>query len=51
VISVAFKTPLKTRLGVCGNRPSLLHPPDGYIGFTPSCPSNILQQNFAHGSK
>jgi len=27
---------------------SLLHRPDDYIGFTPSCLPHILQQNAAH---
>jgi len=27
---------------------SLLHQPNDYIGFTPSCPPHILQQNCAH---
>jgi len=49
VISVAFKTPLKKRLGICIYKTSLLHRPDEYIGFTPSCPPHILQQNCAHG--
>ena len=38
VIIVAFKTPLKIRLGICIYETSLLHRPDDYIGFTPSCP-------------
>jgi len=38
VISVAFKTPLEIRLGICIYKTSLLHRPDEYIGFTPSCP-------------
>jgi len=48
VISVAFKTSLKTRLGICIDKTSHQHRPDEYIGFTPSCPSHILQQNCAH---
>jgi len=47
VISVAFKTPLKIRLGICIYKTSLLHRPDEYIGFTPSYPPNILQQKCA----
>jgi len=39
VISVAFKTPLEARLGVCIYKTALLlHRPETYIGFTPSCP-------------
>jgi len=39
VISVAFKTSLEIRLGICSlYKTSLLHQPDDYIGFTPSCP-------------
>ena len=37
VISIAFKTPLKTRLGICIDKMSYQHRPDEYIGFTPSC--------------
>jgi len=37
VISVAFKTPLETRLGICIYKTSLLRRPDVYIGFTLSC--------------
>jgi len=49
VISVAFKTPLETRLEICTYKIfSLLHRPNYYIGFTPSCPPHILQQNCAH---
>ena len=48
VISVALKTPLEIRLGICIYETSLLHQPDDYIGLTPSCPSHILQQNCAH---
>ena len=49
VISVALKTPLEIRLGICIYKTSLLHRPDDYIGLTPSCPSHSLQQNCAHG--
>jgi len=38
VISVALKTPLEIRLGICIYKTSLLHRPDDYIGFTPRCP-------------
>jgi len=48
VISVALKTPLEIKLGICIHKTSFLHRPDDYIGFTPSCPSLILQQNCAH---
>jgi len=37
VTTVALKTPLETRLGICIYETSLLHQPDDYIGFTPSC--------------
>jgi len=48
VISVVLKTPLQIRLGICIYKMSLLHRPDDYIGFTPSSPLHILQQNCAH---
>jgi len=48
VISVALKTHLEIRLGIYIYKASLLHRPDDYIGFTPSCPTHILQQNCAH---
>jgi len=48
MISVALKTPLEIKLGNCIYKTSLLHRPDHYIGFTPSCPPYILQQNCAH---
>jgi len=48
VISVAFKTPLETRLGICIDKTAHQHRPDEYIGFTPTCPPHILQQNCAH---
>jgi len=48
MISVALKTPLKTRLGMCIYKTSLPHRPGDYIGFTSSCPPHILQQNCAH---
>jgi len=37
VISVALKTPLQIRSGICIHKTSLLHRPVDYIGFTPSC--------------
>jgi len=48
VITVALKTPIQIRLGICIYKTSLLHQPDDYIGFTPSCLPHILQQNCAH---
>jgi len=51
VISVALKTHLEIKLGNCIYKTSLLHRPDHYIGFTPSCPPHILQQNCAHDLK
>ena len=44
MISVAFKTPLKTRLGNCFYKTSLLHRPDEYIRFTPSCPPTLCNK-------
>ena len=41
VISVALKTPLEIRLGICIYKTSLLHRPDDYLGFTPSCPPHF----------
>jgi len=38
VISVTLKTHLEIKLGNCIYKTSLLHRPDYYIGFTPSCP-------------
>jgi len=35
--SVALKTPLEIRLGICIYKRSFLHRPDDYVGFTPSC--------------
>jgi len=40
VSSVAFKT-LKTRLGNCIYKTSLLHRLDEHIRFTPSCPPHF----------
>jgi len=48
VISVALITHPEIRLGICIYKTSLLHRHDDYIGFTPSCPPRILQQNCAH---
>ena len=45
VISVAFKTPLQIRLGICTYKTSLLHRPDDYIGFTPSCHPTFYNKN------
>ena len=50
MISVALETPLQKE-GICIYKTSLLHRPDGYIGFTPSCPPHILHQNCAHVSE
>jgi len=47
VIRRAFKTSLETRLERCIYKTSLLHQPDDYIGFIPSCLPHILQQNCA----
>jgi len=44
VISVAFKTPLKTRLGTCIYKNVLLNRPDDYIDFTPSCSPHFTTQ-------
>jgi len=44
VISVAFKTLLETRLGICIYKISLLHRSDDCIGFTPSCPSTAYKK-------
>jgi len=51
VISVALKTPIEIRLGICIHKTSLLHRPDDYIGFTPRRPPHILQKNCANVSK
>ena len=50
MISLTFKSPLKTRLGICIDKTLHQHRPNEYIGFTPSCPPHILQQNCAHGA-
>jgi len=44
VISVALKTPLQIRLGICIYKSSLLHRPDEYIGFTLSCPPTFYNK-------
>ena len=44
VISVALKTPLEIRLGICIYKTSLLHRPDDYIGFPRSCPSTFCNK-------
>ena len=41
MISVAFKTPLKTRLGTCIYKTVHLNRPDDCIGFAPSCPTHF----------
>jgi len=46
LISVALKTPLEIRLGICIYKTALLHRPGDYIGFTPSCPP-IFYNNIA----
>jgi len=43
-ISVAVKTHLEIRLGICIYKTSLLHRPDGYIGFTRSCPPTFYNK-------
>jgi len=48
VISVALEAYLEIRLVICIYKTSLLHRPDNYVGFTPSCLPHILQQNCAH---
>jgi len=44
VTSVALKTLLKTRLGICINKTSLPHRPDDYVGFTSSCPPTFYNK-------
>jgi len=44
VNSVALKTPLEIRLGIFIYKTSLLHQPDDYIGFTPSCPPTFCNK-------
>jgi len=51
MISVDFKTflKLKNKIGNLYYETLLVHQHDDYyIGFTPSCPPHILQQNWAH---
>jgi len=49
VINVALKKKtLKKKIGNI-HKSSLLHRPDDYTGYTPSCP-HILQQNCAHAA-
>ena len=43
-ISVALKTPLEIRLGICTYKTSLLHRPDVYTGLTPSCPPTFYNK-------
>jgi len=31
-------------LGICNYKTSLLHQPDNYIGFTPSCPPTFYNK-------
>jgi len=50
VIGISLKTNLEIRLGICIYQTSFLHRPNDYIGFTPSCPPHILQQNCTHAS-
>jgi len=49
VISVACKTPLKTRLGTSIYKTLLLNRFDDDIIFTPKCQPHILQQHCARG--
>ena len=44
MISAALKTPLEIRLGICMYKTSLLHRPDDYIGFAPSCPPTFYNK-------
>jgi len=44
VISVALKTPLEIRLGICIYKTWPLHRPDDYICFTPSCPPTFYNK-------
>jgi len=44
MVSVALKTPLQIRLGICIYKKSLLHRPDAYNGFTPSCPPTFYNK-------
>jgi len=44
VISVALKTHLEIKLGICMLKTLLLHRPNDYIGFTPSCPPTFYKK-------
>jgi len=44
VISVALKTPLEIKLGICIHKTSLLHQPNDHISFTPSCPPTFYNK-------
>jgi len=44
MISVALKTPLEIRLGIFTYKMLLLHRPDDYIGFIPSCPPTFYNK-------
>jgi len=44
VISVAFKTPPKTRLGTSIYKTVLMNRPDDYIDFAPSCPPTFCNK-------
>ena len=44
MVSVAFKTPLKARLGIYIYKTSLLPGPDDYIGFAPNGPPTFYKK-------
>jgi len=44
VIRVALETYLEIRLVFCICKTSLLHRPDDYVGFTPSCPPTFYNK-------
>ena len=46
VVSIALKTPLEIRLGICLglHKTSLLHRPDDHIDFTPICPPTFYNK-------
>jgi len=44
VIRVSLKTPVEIRLGISLYKMSVLHRPDDYIGFTPSCPPTFYNK-------
>jgi len=48
MIGISPKTHLEIKLGIWIYKTSFLHRLDDCIGFTPSCPPHILQQNCAH---